>query len=266
MPHVVRQGRAHLSVAIRNQGRPPTLPCGSRGVLPLTAPMAKVRVIVISPNLFLREGVRRLLDDTTYEIVADAPALCRVAPVRDGMLIDLVIWSPGTTDDLEAEIAHARTLLSLTPSARPSGLAGHARRPCRVSVGCVGGRCDPILRHAERGLPAHARHRAHGAAGVSAVVAQVAAAAVASEAGLPAAPLPSSVASAEAVSEAGLTDREVQILNCLVSGSSNKSIARQLLVTEPTVKAHVKGLLRKIRVSNRTQAAIWALSQTRPAA
>ncbi len=228
--------------------------------------MAKVRVIVISPNLFLREGVRRLLDDTTYEIVADAPALCRVAPVRDGMLIDLVIWSPGTTDDLEAEIAHARTLLSLTPSARLVALLDTLDAPVVCRLAALG--VDAILSY---GTPSEVFPRMldivlMGQQVFPAVVAQVAAAAVASEAGLPAAPLPSSVASAEAVSEAGLTDREVQILNCLVSGSSNKSIARQLLVTEPTVKAHVKGLLRKIRVSNRTQAAIWALSQTRPAA
>ena len=60
---------------------------------------------------------------------------------------------------------------------------------------------------------------------------------------------------------AGLSQREVEILDFLVRGESNKSIARQLNVTEPTVKAHVKGLLRKIRVSNRTQAAIWAVNQ-----
>lgn len=228
--------------------------------------MTKARVIVISPNLFLREGVRRLLDDTTYEIVADAPALCSVAPICDGTLIDLVLWSPGTTDDLEAEIIHARTLLSLTQSARLVALLDTLDAPVVCRVAALG--VDAILSH---GTPSDVFPRMLdvvllGQQVFPAVVAQMAAAAVAGEAGpQSAAPLPSSVAPAEAVSEAGLTEREVQILNCLVSGSSNKSIARQLLVTEPTVKAHVKGLLRKIRVSNRTQAAIWALSQTRPA-
>jgi len=56
------------------------------------------------------------------------------------------------------------------------------------------------------------------------------------------------------------TPRETQILRCLLLGSSNKVIARQLGITEATVKVHVKGLLRKIRASNRTQAAIWALN------
>ncbi|ACL61583.1 LuxR C-terminal-related transcriptional regulator [Methylobacterium nodulans] len=55
-----------------------------------------------------------------------------------------------------------------------------------------------------------------------------------------------------------LSERERLILTMLASGSSNKVIARRLDVTEATVKVHVKSILRKIRVSNRTQAAIWA--------
>ncbi len=58
----------------------------------------------------------------------------------------------------------------------------------------------------------------------------------------------------------GLTEREVQILQCLVQGDSNKMIANRLGITEATVKVHMKGLLRKISATNRTQAAIWALN------
>jgi two-component system nitrate/nitrite response regulator NarL len=50
------------------------------------------------------------------------------------------------------------------------------------------------------------------------------------------------------------------ILRCLIQGDSNKSIARKLAISEATAKAHVKSILRKIRVHNRTQAAIWAIS------
>jgi two-component system nitrate/nitrite response regulator NarL len=45
----------------------------------------------------------------------------------------------------------------------------------------------------------------------------------------------------------------------LTKGASNKHIARELNIAEATVKVHVKSLLRKIRVSNRTQAAMWAI-------
>jgi two-component system nitrate/nitrite response regulator NarL len=57
----------------------------------------------------------------------------------------------------------------------------------------------------------------------------------------------------------GLSEREEQILKALVRGHSNKMIARLCTVTEATVKVHMKSILRKIRVENRTQAAIWAL-------
>jgi DNA-binding CsgD family transcriptional regulator len=57
-----------------------------------------------------------------------------------------------------------------------------------------------------------------------------------------------------------LSPREVEILKCLLCGSSNKVIARQLGIVEATVKTHLKSLMRKIRAGNRTKAALWALS------
>jgi two-component system, NarL family, nitrate/nitrite response regulator NarL len=57
-----------------------------------------------------------------------------------------------------------------------------------------------------------------------------------------------------------LTPREREILSYLVEGHSNKVIAGYLGVTEATVKVHLKSVLRKINVANRTQAAIWVLS------
>jgi two-component system nitrate/nitrite response regulator NarL len=58
-----------------------------------------------------------------------------------------------------------------------------------------------------------------------------------------------------------LSAREAAILNALVQGASNKLIAYQLKITEATVKVHVKAILRKIHVKNRTQAAIWAVNR-----
>lgn len=62
------------------------------------------------------------------------------------------------------------------------------------------------------------------------------------------------------LSPAGLTAREIEILGGLINGEPNKTIALRLGITDSTVKVHVKGLLRKINVANRTQAAIWALN------
>ena len=57
-----------------------------------------------------------------------------------------------------------------------------------------------------------------------------------------------------------LSEREAQILDGLVKGHANKVIARICDITEATVKVHMKSILRKIRVDNRTQAAIWAMA------
>jgi two-component system, NarL family, nitrate/nitrite response regulator NarL len=58
----------------------------------------------------------------------------------------------------------------------------------------------------------------------------------------------------------GLSEREAQILDGLVKGHANKVIARTCDITEATVKVHMKSIMRKIRVDNRTQAAIWAMA------
>jgi two-component system, NarL family, nitrate/nitrite response regulator NarL len=58
-----------------------------------------------------------------------------------------------------------------------------------------------------------------------------------------------------------LSARQKMILRCLLDGNSNKTIARRIAIAEGTVKVHIKTILRKIRVCNRTQAAIWAMSQ-----
>src|SRR6266436_569703 len=57
-----------------------------------------------------------------------------------------------------------------------------------------------------------------------------------------------------------LSPREKSILRCLIEGDSNKCVARKIDIAEATVKVHVKAILRKIRVRNRTQAAIWGVN------
>jgi two-component system nitrate/nitrite response regulator NarL len=58
-----------------------------------------------------------------------------------------------------------------------------------------------------------------------------------------------------------LSERERFILRRIIEGDSNKHVARRLNIAEATVKVHVKAILRKIDVRNRTQAAMWAMSK-----
>ena len=65
---------------------------------------------------------------------------------------------------------------------------------------------------------------------------------------------------------ATLTRREQEILDGLARGLSNKLIARDLDITEATVKVHVKNLLKKLGFRSRLEAAVWAVGRgSRPA-
>ncbi|MGE5615229.1 MAG: response regulator [Bacillota bacterium] len=55
-----------------------------------------------------------------------------------------------------------------------------------------------------------------------------------------------------------LTPREIEVLQLIAEGMINKEIARQLYISEKTVKNHVSNIFRKLDVSDRTQAAIYA--------
>ncbi len=56
-----------------------------------------------------------------------------------------------------------------------------------------------------------------------------------------------------------LTNRETQVLRHVALGLSNKEIGRALTISIETVKEHVQNILRKISVTDRTQAAVWAV-------
>lgn len=56
-----------------------------------------------------------------------------------------------------------------------------------------------------------------------------------------------------------LTARETQIVQCLARGASNKVIARELDVSESTVKIHVQNVLKKLNLTSRVQVAVYAV-------
>nr|WP_062341097.1 response regulator transcription factor [Herbidospora sakaeratensis] len=58
--------------------------------------------------------------------------------------------------------------------------------------------------------------------------------------------------------EHGLTEREAEVLTALADGRSNAEIAAAMKVSVETVKTHIKGILTKLGVRDRTQAVVWA--------
>jgi DNA-binding NarL/FixJ family response regulator len=76
-------------------------------------------------------------------------------------------------------------------------------------------------------------------------------------------PLPPKMAKrlADRQQRANLSEREMQVLQQLVKGRSNKEISASLFLSEDTIKAHLKTLFAKLKVQDRTEAAISAIRQ-----
>jgi DNA-binding NarL/FixJ family response regulator len=60
---------------------------------------------------------------------------------------------------------------------------------------------------------------------------------------------------------AELTSRELEVLRLVAAGKPNKQIAAELTISERTARTHVSRILRKLRLSSRTQAALWAVRE-----
>ena len=58
-----------------------------------------------------------------------------------------------------------------------------------------------------------------------------------------------------------LSEREGEVLRLMTTGSTNKQIAQTMNISYETVKEHVQHLLRKVGLTDRTQAAVWAVRQ-----
>lgn len=63
------------------------------------------------------------------------------------------------------------------------------------------------------------------------------------------------------VSEAGLTPREIEVLEQVATGATNKAIGQVLGISENTVKIHLRNILEKLDVQNRVQAAVKAVKE-----
>lgn len=210
---------------------------------------APIRILVVDDHTLFRRGLSALLArDPAFQVVGDAAdagqAQRRAAALQpDLILLDNHLPGVHGVDALGAlrEAAPSARVLMLTVSEDENDLAAALR----------GGASGYLLKTIEGDALGKAIHRAMR--GDSVIAEEMTGKLVAAfqAAGTPASPCPGD----------SLSPREREILRLIARGQSNKMIARELGIAETTVKVHVQHLLRKLELSSRVQAAVFASEQ-----
>ena len=206
----------------------------------------KISVLIADDHPMVRQGLRVFLElQPDIEVVGEAADGAQAARLAqelrpDVVLLDLVM--PGTDGvtaiELMAQAAMESKVLIVT------SFGGH-----RTVV--------PAIRAGARGYVSKEVEPSALAAAIRAVAAghvllgpEVAAALLSAD---------TSQTAKGGGADPQLTAREREVLDLIARGRSNREIARALTVSEKTVKTHVSSVLMKLGVSDRTQAALWAV-------
>ena len=213
--------------------------------------MHTAALLLVGPNTLTRVGLERLLSDspfTVVNVISDAALVrgefdARAVPVPDIVLLEC-------RDDVSGVLAALDRLRALYPDAPVVVLSNMVR--LSILSACFAGGATGFL------TTDISRAALLGSLQLAALGERV---------------FPTELAGLLAdglverrqlrppeMNTGGLSDREIETVQCLLRGESNKLIAIRLRISEATIKVHMKSVMRKINVSNRTQAAIWAHS------
>ncbi|MET0588157.1 MAG: response regulator transcription factor [Novosphingobium sp.] len=208
-----------------------------------------ISISLVCPNTLAREGLRRILNEEEFEVIDSCARSELLSDSQTASSTQIIVIDSGPMgrcaeeiEDLHERFPNARLValsdgfcLANMVDAFRAGADGYILK----EIGC-----DSLIeslrlvRLGEKVMPSElVRHL----------------------------PQHSMVENASTGSEADpaelLSEREIETLRCLVLGYANKVIAYRLDISEATVKVHVKAVLRKLMVQNRTQAAIWAVNR-----
>lgn len=214
--------------------------------------MTQVNTVLVGSKTLMREGLKGLLANTSINIFAEAQRLADVDQVLGGRTADLVLFDVSEfSEELTEQLRQLKSRHPKTRVVMLTDMLDGAQLAASLAAGVDGYLMKEIS------YDALLQSLRLVMVGQKVFPTELATLLVN---GAPATPRTKRYISDE-VRERGLSERELQILQCLAQGDSNKIIANRLEITEATVKVHVKSLLRKIQANNRTQAAIWAVSQ-----
>ncbi len=204
----------------------------------------RTRVLLVDDHAVVREGLRTFLElQPDIEIVGEAgdgaaAVAAAAAKKPDVVLMDLVMPvmdGVEATRRIRADLPDVRVIVltsfagedKVFPALR-AGAAGYLLKDVKPAE--LADTIRAVARGESRLAPDIQKRLVSGIAG------------------------PGGAADVEA-----LTAREEDVLRCLARGRSNKEIAADLFIAEKTVKTHISSILAKLRLEDRTQAAVYAV-------
>ncbi len=205
----------------------------------------RIRALVADDHGVVREGLRSLLSGAGIEVVATAETGREAVELARALRPDVVLLDirMPQMDGLQALAAIKSSLpttsvIMLTTYTNPQYLE---RAVAFGAAGYLSKEVDP-----ER-IPQAVRAVVEGETVIERDVL------------LGALRVPIAGGEEEQMLDPGLTEQELRVLKLIAQGMNNEAIAQTLTVSRNTVKTHVRHIFEKLGVSDRTQAAIWAL-------
>ena len=212
-----------------------------------------IRVLIADDHVLLREGLRRILEmESDLEVVGEAgdgfQAIAQVKQLQpDVVLMDINMPGMG---GLEA----TRAICKQVPTTNVIVLTVHDSDEYVVEMVNAGAK-GYLLKDVEPATVIEAIHRVHD--GESFIPSDLMVKVFREFKRITAYQREFSTPIGRR--DDGLTARELEVLQHIVWGQTNKEIAAALFISEKTVKNHVTSILRKLELNDRTQAAVYAL-------
>ena len=211
--------------------------------------MDQVPLLIIDPNQLFREGLHTILSRTEFDVIhgtADIGEGLEFIKTNDGIKMVILDFSD---DGSDGELEILKQMRAANEDAKLIVLTNKMSAPLLTRALSAGADAYLLKSLSSEPLLQSLRLVVLGEKVFPTQLAPV----IASE------QLGPAMLEARTSSAKVLSEREREILRCLVQGGSNKVIGSKLGIAESTVKVHLKAVLRKLNLSNRTQAAIWAM-------
>lgn len=205
-------------------------------------------LVLIGQNTLVREGLSRILVEGGFSLESSSASAAMLDEAARGLNPQLVVFDWARTDDIELALAEIRAIY---PDSHMVVLTDEFSYEAMVKVFNAAADGYIVKRLGCDSLVTSLRLVAMGEKVMPSQLASQLAEVMLSHS--------LSVTKTADLAEL-LSDRELETMRYLLGGNPNKVIASHLDVSEATVKVHVKSILRKLGVRNRTQAAIWAVN------